>query len=122
MLYGAIEDPGVQSIREVFDYYKDNDIGTIIMGASFRNVRQIKALAGCDNLTISPDLIADLAADDSKLPRALDNVTAKPPARIAMSEPKFRWDTSFDRTAHDLLADGIRKFHADWQKMVQRLV
>lgn len=120
--YGPIEDPGVQSVREIFDYYKGNDIGTIIMGASFRNVGQIKALAGCDNLTISPDLLADLAADDSKLPRALGNVTAKPPPRIAMSEPKFRWDTSFDRTAHDLLADGIRKFHADWQKMVQRLV
>ena len=120
--YAAIEDPGVQSVREIFDYYKANDIGTIIMGASFRSVGQIKALAGCDNLTISPDLLADLAADDSKLHRALDKVTANAVPRVAMSEPKFRWDTSFDRTTHDLLADGIRKFHADWAKMVQRLV
>lgn len=120
--YAPIEDPGVQSVREIFDYYKGNDIGTIIMGASFRNVGQIKALAGCDNLTISPDLLADLAADDSKLARALDKVTANPAPRIAMSEPKFRWDTSFDRATHNLLADGIRKFHADWKEMVQRLV
>lgn len=119
--YTPNDDPGVQSVREIFDYYKANDIDTIIMGASFRNVGQIKALAGCDNLTISPDLLADLAADNSELPRALGDVSANEISRITMPEPRFRWDTSIDRTTHDLLAGGIRKFHADWQKMVQRL-
>jgi len=119
--YTPNDDPGVQSVREIFDYYKGNCIDTIIMGASFRNVGQIKALAGCDNLTISPDLLADLAADNSELPRALGGVTANKISRIAMPESRFRWDTSLDRTTHDLLADGIRKFDADWQNMVQRL-
>lgn len=119
--YDPDDDPGVLSVRDIFSYYKGHGIETIIMGASFRNVGQIKALAGCDNLTISPDLLAELDADESHLPRTLDGAKEQPLAKVAMPQTSFRWRTSMDRTAHDLLADGIRKFHADHEAMVRRL-
>ena len=119
--YTPEQDPGVKSVKSIFAYYKAHGIKTIIMGASFRNAGQIKALAGCDNLTISPELLSELDADTSTLDLALDaNAVEQSPA-LDMSEPEFRWSTANDRMAHDLLADGIRKFHADYEKMMQLL-
>ncbi len=115
--YAAEEDPGVLSVREIYAYYKGRGIDTIIMGASFRNTDQIKALAGCDNLTISPDLLNELDAEEAELPRALSPEGAAQVDAIAMAEPRFRWDTNQDACAHHLLADGIRKFDADFAKM-----
>ncbi|MEP5153295.1 transaldolase [Planktotalea sp.] len=114
-------DPGVASVREIFNYYKAHGINTIIMGASFRNTGQIKALAGCDNLTISPELLTELAADNSNLSCALDASAVPKTPLLSMPEQAFRWNVAQDRMAHDLLADGIRKFHADYVKIVRRL-
>ena len=119
--YTPEQDPGVKSVKSIFAYYKAHGIKTIIMGASFRNAGQIKALAGCDNLTISPELLSELDADTSTLDLALDANAVEQSAALDMSEPEFRWSTANDRMAHDLLADGIRKFHADYEKMMQLL-
>lgn len=119
--YTPEQDPGVKSVKSIFAYYKAHGIKTIIMGASFRNAGQIKALAGCDNLTISPELLSELDADTSTLDLALDANAVEQSAALDMSEPEFRWGTANDRMAHDLLADGIRKFHADYEKMMQLL-
>ena len=119
--YTPEQDPGVKSVKSIFAYYKAHGIKTIIMGASFRNAGQIKALAGCDNLTISPELLSELDADTSTLDLALDANAVEQSAALDMSEAEFRWGTANDRMAHDLLADGIRKFHADYEKMMQLL-
>lgn len=119
--YTPDADPGVASVRSIYNYYKSNGISTIVMGASFRNAEQIKALAGCDNLTISPALLNELDAETTELPRALspDAITAE--EAEAMPEPKFRWDVASDAMAHDLLADGIRRFDQDYQRMLAKV-
>ncbi|TKR56926.1 transaldolase [Allopusillimonas ginsengisoli] len=108
-------DPGVQSVVSIFNYYKAYDIDTEIMGASFRNIGQIRALAGCDLLTISPDLLDELAACDQPLARQLDAADAKEnaPAWIAANEVVFRTELNQDAMATEKLAEGIRKFAAD---------
>ena len=112
-------DPGVKSVREIFDYYKHHGIATEVMGASFRNVGQIAALAGCDLLTISPELLAELAASDAPLARALDASGAKsldiPGA--SFDEPAFRFALNEDAMATEKLAEGIRAFAADAIKL-----
>ncbi|PKO45487.1 MAG: transaldolase [Betaproteobacteria bacterium HGW-Betaproteobacteria-3] len=108
-------DPGVQSVRRIFEHYKHFGIGTEIMGASFRNVGQITALAGCDLLTISPELLAQLAATDAPLPRALDAGAARAldlPA-VHYDEAGFRYALNEDAMATEKLAEGIRAFAAD---------
>ena len=114
-------DPGVQSVREIFNYYKHFDIPTEIMGASFRNVGQITALAGCDLLTISPELLAALAASNAPVPRALDVNAAKALALPAVSfdEAGFRYALNHDAMATEKLAEGIRTFAADAVKLEQ---
>ena len=112
------EDPGVRSVRRIYDYYKSNGIGTVVMGASFRNTGQIKALAGCDRLTISPALIDELAADRMPLPRILSPETAGEAAPVTMDEGAFRWAMNGDAMATEKLADGIRSFDADHRKLV----
>ncbi len=119
------DDPGVQSVARIWQYYKHHDYATVVMGASFRNVGQVLALAGCDRLTISPDLLAELAQQQGDVPRALvdDGVRAARPA--PMDEATFRWQHNEDPMATDKLADGIRRFAADQRKlealMAQRL-
>ena len=112
-------DPGVQSVRQIFDYYKKHGIATEVMGASFRNVGQIAALAGCDLLTISPELLAELAASEAPLAHALDAEAAKaldiPPLRL--DEPAFRFALNEDAMATEKLAEGIRAFAADAVKL-----
>lgn len=116
--YDAEEDPGVLSVRGIYDYYKSNGIDTVVMGASFRNKEQIKALAGCDRLTISPGLLEELENDASDLPRALSPDNATGVAPIPMGEGNFRWMMNEDAMATEKLAEGIRKFNADHQKLI----
>jgi len=112
-------DPGVKSVRQIFDYYKRHGIATEVMGASFRNVGQIGALAGCDLLTISPELLAELAASEAPLAHALDAEAAKQRdiAKVVLDEPAFRYALNEDAMATEKLAEGIRAFAADAVKL-----
>ena len=114
--YAAEEDPGVQSVRSIYDHYKSHGIRTVVMGASFRNTGQIEALAGCDRLTISPDLMQKLADDQGELTRRLVPGEAKGQAE-PLSEAQFRWELNEDAMATEKLAEGIRNFHADALKL-----
>ncbi|MCY1537690.1 Transaldolase [compost metagenome] len=112
-------DPGVVSVRAIYNYYKKHGIPTEVMGASFRNVGQITALAGCDLLTISPDLLAQLAANEAPLSRALDAEAAKAmdiPV-VTHAEASFRFALNEDAMATEKLAEGIRAFVADTIKL-----
>ena len=112
-------DPGVRSVRAIFNHYKKHGIRTEVMGASFRNVGQITSLAGCDLLTISPDLLAQLAATDTPLTAALDAQAAQAldlPA-VAYNEASFRLALNEDAMATEKLAEGIRAFCADAVKL-----
>ncbi|QXL83430.1 transaldolase [Comamonas sp. NLF-1-9] len=115
----ASADPGVQSVRRIFDYYKHFGIATEIMGASFRNVGQIRALAGCDLLTIAPALMAELAASEAALPRALDAEAARALQieHVQLDEARFRYALNEDAMATEKLAEGIRAFAADAVKL-----
>jgi transaldolase len=113
------QDPGVQSVRKIYDYYKSNCIDTVVMGASFRNTDQIKALAGCDNLTIAPKLLDALSEEDAELPRALSPKGASGMKRILMDESTFRWSMNSDAMATEKLAEGIRNFDVDNQKLLK---
>ncbi|MDM0114477.1 transaldolase [Variovorax sp. J22R133] len=112
-------DPGVKSVRQIFDYYKHHGIATEVMGASFRNTGQIAALAGCDLLTISPELLAELAASNAPLTHALDPQAAKDQdiARVDLNEASFRFALNEDAMATEKLAEGIRAFAADAVKL-----
>jgi len=119
--YAPDEDPGVQSVRRIYHYYKSHGYDTVVMGASFRNVGQIQALAGCDRLTISPDLLEQLEGSNDPLPRRLvddGTRTERPPA---IDEARFRWGMNEDAMASDKLTDGIRKFAAD-QRQLEKLL
>ncbi len=119
--YTAATDPGVGSVHRIYDYYKSNGIKTVVMGASFRNTGQIEALAGCDRLTISPQLLTELNNAPGPLPRALsaDSATGVPPIR--MTEGDFRWMMNEDAMASEKLAEGIRNFHADTLKLYKMI-
>lgn len=112
-------DPGVQSVAQIYTYYKKFGIETEVMGASFRNVGQIVALAGCDLLTISPELLGQLQASDAPLARVLDPETAKAAAIHALTynEASFRYALNEDAMATEKLAEGIRAFAADAAKL-----
>jgi len=114
-------DPGVASVRAIYQHYKRFDIATEIMGASFRNIGQITALAGCDLLTISPDLLAQLDASEAPLARALDAQVARAmdlPV-VSYDEPGFRYALNEDAMATEKLAEGIRAFAVDTRKLEQ---
>ena len=114
-------DPGVKSVREIYNHYKHFDIATQVMGASFRNTGQIAALAGCDLLTISPELLAQLDASDAPLARALDAAQARNldlPA-VQFDEAGFRYALNQDAMATEKLAEGIRAFAVDALKLEQ---
>lgn len=116
--YAPDEDPGVKSVRKIYDYYKSNGISTVVMGASFRNSDQIKALAGCDNLTIAPSLLDEMGNDNSTLKRVLSPDQASGVAPVSMDEATFRWDMNADAMATEKLAEGIRNFDADHKKLI----
>jgi len=117
-------DPGVQSVTQIYNYYKKFGIATEVMGASFRNVGQITALAGCDLLTISPELLATLAATDAPLTRALDPAVARQSEQqpVHFDEGGFRLALNEDAMATEKLAEGIRAFCADAVKLDQLLL
>lgn len=112
-------DPGVQSVRSIYNFYKQHGIATEVMGASFRNVGQITALAGCDLLTISPDLLAQLAGTEAVLTKALDAEAAKAMdiPFVQYDEAAFRFALNEDAMATEKLAEGIRAFVADTIKL-----
>ena len=112
-------DPGVKSVAQIYSYYKRFGIETEVMGASFRNVGQIAALAGCDLLTISPELLAQLQASDADLPRALDKDGAAGAdlQQVSYNEAEFRYALNEDAMATEKLAEGIRGFAADAIKL-----
>ena len=115
--YTQETDPGVVSVRAIYAYYKANGYKTVVMGASFRNVGELIALAGCDRLTVSPNLLQDLAATEGTLTRVLTDggKTATPPAK--MTESEFRFELNQDAMAIEKLSEGIRGFVADQIKL-----
>lgn len=116
-------DPGVKSVTQIYNYYKKFGIATEVMGASFRNLGQITALAGCDLLTISPELLAGLAASEATLPRQLSAQAAQvlPLEPVQFDEAAFRLALNEDAMATEKLAEGIRAFCADAVKLDQLL-
>lgn len=117
--YVGLEDPGVQSVHVIYNYFKKYGHDTQVMGASFRNTGEIVALAGCDLLTISPDLLAKLEASEEPLLRVLDPESAKKLdiPKVPVDEKSFRWALNEDAMATDKLAEGIRKFGEDIVKL-----
>jgi transaldolase len=110
--YTPNEDPGVVSVTKIYNYYKSCGYKTIVMGASFRNLQEIEELAGCDRLTISPDLLEQLANDQNKLVRKLSDSEVNG-TKINLNETEFRWQMNEDPMATEKLAEGIRKFAED---------
>jgi transaldolase len=117
----ADEDPGVTSVTRIYNYFKKFDYKTQVMGASFRKVDQIDHLAGCDLLTISPDLLEQMEKSEGAVPRRLSVATAKASdaQKIHLDEKTFRWMHNEDAMATEKLAEGIRKFYADARKLEQ---
>ncbi len=117
--YTGPEDPGVQSVTEIYTYYKKFNIPTEVMGASFRNIGQIRELAGCDCLTISPELMKELSESTEPLERKLDREKAKSAKidKLELDEKKFRWLLNEDAMAYEKTGEGIRKFAADVVKL-----
>lgn len=112
-VYEAEEDPGVVSVKEIFHYFKENSISTIVMGASFRNSKEVLELAGCDKLTISPALLEELNNSDATVEPKLipKEKSTKKMKNITMK--KFRWSLNENEMANDKLSEGIRKFTQD---------
>ncbi len=119
--YTAQDDPGVLSVSRIYDYYKRHDYPTVVMGASFRNVGEILALAGCDRLTISPALLEELSSLSGELPRRLQPTQTGQPRPQPLSEAQFRWEQNQDAMATEKLAEGIRNFAIDQDKLEQLL-
>ena len=115
------QDPGVQSVTRIYEHYKAHGYETVVMGASFRNVGEIEALAGCDRLTISPDLLDSLESDEGTLARRLEDTGVKAPQLPLIEESAFRWDLNEDQMATEKLAEGIRKFTVD-QIALEKLI
>jgi transaldolase len=117
----AEKDPGVLSVKSIYNYYKKFGYQTVVMGASFRNMDEITELAGCDYLTIAPTLLKELENSEGKLPCQLHADMAKQMdiKRIDASEKQFRWELNQDAMATEKLAEGIRKFTEDLLKLEQ---
>ncbi|TCI04969.1 transaldolase [Corallincola luteus] len=115
--YSAAEDPGVQSVTAIYDYYKQHGYQTVVMGASFRNSGEIIELAGCDRLTISPGLLEELSQANTSIVRKLNSPTQLKPKPEPLTEAEFRWQLNQDAMATEKLAEGIRNFAADQLKL-----
>jgi len=115
--FSAQEDPGVQSVQNIYRYYKGHGYATEVMGASFRNIGEILELAGCDRLTISPGLMQELDASDEPLQRRLDDDGTRSACEPSLGEAAFRWQLNEDAMASEKLAEGIRNFTADQLKL-----
>lgn len=117
--YTSETDPGVISVREIYRFYKQHGFKTVVMGASFRNVGEVLALAGCDRLTISPGLLAELSQQQGELTVHLTDSGATSSAPEQLSQSQFRWALNEDAMATEKLAEGIRKFAVDQRKLEQ---
>ena len=123
-VHGGANDPGVVSVKNIYNYYKNFGIKTEVMGASFRNIGQITNLAGCDLLTISPELLAELQSSEASLSLALSTEKAKSigAAEITANEKSFRYQLNQDAMATEKLSEGIRLFCADIEKLEKLLL
>jgi len=121
--YQGADDPGVQSVTTIYNYYKKFGYKTVVMGASFRNTGEIKELAGCDLLTIAPKLLGELDADTAELPRKLDPSKAKDMKieKIPMDQATFEKMHAADRMAHDKLKEGIEGFAKSLEELEKLL-
>ncbi|MFC3092659.1 transaldolase [Alteromonas sediminis] len=119
--YAPLEDPGVQSVTRIYNYYKEHGYKTVVMGASFRNIGEIQALAGCDRLTISPQLLEELANEKTALPTQLTDKGTTATPSDSLTESQFRWEMNEDPMATEKLAEGIRNFAADQGKLEAQL-
>lgn len=115
--FTASNDPGVQSVSRIYNYYKHYGYKTIVMGASFRNLGQIEQLAGCDRLTISPDLLEKLSQDNNPLPQVLTPEQGCDESKQILTESQYRWQLNEDAMATEKLAEGIRAFARDQEKL-----
>ncbi|GKX56943.1 transaldolase A [Leminorella grimontii] len=120
--YQADSDPGVVSVRNIYNYYKQHRYATVIMGASFRRTEQILALAGCDRLTISPALLKQLQESDAPVERKLSPTNDVQNRPNPMTEAEFNWQHNQDAMAVEKLAEGIRLFAADQEKLEKMLL
>ncbi len=123
-VHGGAHDPGVASVKTIYNYYKNHGIQTEVMGASFRNIGQITHLAGCDLLTISPELLAELHSKNEPLQAALsiENAARSKGATLKADEKSFRYQLNQDAMATEKLAEGIRLFCADIEKLEKLLL
>mgnify|MGYP003663194647 FL=1 len=119
--YPASEDPGVVSVTSIYNYYKAKGHNTVVMGASFRNIDEILELAGCDRLTISPNLMDELANSTATISQKLFSEQAPLANEAPLSEAQFRWQMNQDAMATEKLAEGIRNFTIDQVKLEQQL-
>ncbi|WP_346839061.1 transaldolase [Microbulbifer sp. SAOS-129_SWC] len=120
--FTADEDPGVQSVRHIYHYYKSREYPTVVMGASFRNTGEIEALAGCDRLTISPQLLQELEDDGGTLASGLQTPAGgEPRPAQPLGEAQFRYQLNTDAMATEKLAEGIRNFVQDQERLEQLL-
>ncbi|PID50493.1 MAG: transaldolase [Proteobacteria bacterium] len=119
--YAANEDPGVVSVTSIYNYYKSHGYQTIVMGASFRNIGEITELAGCDRLTIAPPLLAELENSNEELVEKLTDTGKTTEKPVPMSEAEFLWQHNSDAMAVEKLAEGIRKFAVDQEKLEMML-
>lgn len=115
--YAAADDPGVQSVTRIYEYYKAHGYNTVVMGASFRNSGEILELAGCDRLTISPQLLAELEAAEGAVECKLSATVTQKEKPARMSEAEFRWEHNQEPMAVEKLAEGIRNFAIDQGKL-----
>jgi len=115
--YAPDEDPGVLSVRTIYNYYKHHGHKTVVMGASFRTKEQVLALAGCDLLTVSPSILEGIQSSNEPVKRVLDPAKVTPVPKLVFDEKAFRWALNEDEMATEKLADGIRRFAADLKKL-----
>jgi len=115
--YAPSEDPGVVSVKIIYNYYKQFGYKTVVMGASFRNKEQVIELAGCDLLTVSPSILEEMANSNVEVVQKLDAKKTTPVEKIHVDEKTFRWLLNEDEMATEKLADGIRRFAADLKKL-----
>lgn len=117
--FSPSDDPGVQSVTRIYNYYKKYDYATEVMGASFRNIGEITELAGCDLLTISPKLLDQLQETKGEIQRKLSKASAvaSPDERVTLNESAFRWELNEDACATEKLSEGIQHFAADTEKL-----
>lgn len=115
--YTAEQDPGVLSVTQIYDYYKAHGYSTVVMGASFRNIEEILELAGCDRLTIGPNLLEELSQAEGEVVAKLQDKGATQPRPTPMTEAQFRWEQNQDAMATEKLAEGIRNFAIDQGKL-----